>query len=134
MYEFRDGKVTEHLGSVHEFLEKRKLENLHELERRFGNLASKEPAQKKTDAQNAFQQRRSDAKEERKIRNRISLLEKEIEELEKLMSDIEKKLSDSRGEDVMKLTEEYQRNQKAIDEKTSEWEALMNNLEIYPNN
>ena len=134
MYEFRDGKVTEHLGSVHEFLEKRKLENLHELERKFGNLASKEPAQKKADAQNDYQQRRSDAKEERKIRNRISLLEKEIEELEKLMSDIEKKLSDSRGEDVMKLTEEYQRNQKAIDEKTSEWEALMNNLEIYPNN
>ena len=62
------------------------------------------------------------------------MLEKEIDGLEKSMSDIEKKLSDSRGEDVMKLTEEYQRNQKAIDEKTSEWEALMNNLENYPNN
>lgn len=35
MYEFRDGRVKEHLGSVHEFLEERKIENLQELERRF---------------------------------------------------------------------------------------------------
>ena len=34
MYEFRDGKVTEHLGSVSDFLAKRKIENLQELERK----------------------------------------------------------------------------------------------------
>jgi hypothetical protein len=32
MYEFRDGHVKEHLGSVSEFLEKRRIENLTELE------------------------------------------------------------------------------------------------------
>ena len=31
MYEFRDGKVKEHLGGVSDFLEKRKIENLREL-------------------------------------------------------------------------------------------------------
>ena len=36
MYEFRDGRVREHIGGVQEFLEKRKLESLRELERRFG--------------------------------------------------------------------------------------------------
>lgn len=35
LYEFRDGQVKEHLGSVAEFLEKRKIENLQELERKF---------------------------------------------------------------------------------------------------
>ncbi|MCQ2165501.1 MAG: ATP-binding cassette domain-containing protein, partial [Bacteroidales bacterium] len=34
IYEFRDGKVKEHLGGVQEFLERRKLENLQELERK----------------------------------------------------------------------------------------------------
>ena len=33
LYEFRDGKVKEHLGGVSEFLERRKLESLNELER-----------------------------------------------------------------------------------------------------
>ena len=35
MYEFRDGKVKEHLGSISDFLERRKIESLRELERRF---------------------------------------------------------------------------------------------------
>ena len=42
MYEFRDGKVREFLGSVDEFLESRKIENLKELEQRF-----KEPIEHK---------------------------------------------------------------------------------------
>ena len=33
MYEFRDGKVKEHLGSISDFLERRKIESLRELER-----------------------------------------------------------------------------------------------------
>ncbi|MBQ1857560.1 MAG: ABC-F family ATP-binding cassette domain-containing protein, partial [Bacteroidales bacterium] len=35
MYEFRDGHVKEHLGSISDFLESRRIENLQELERRF---------------------------------------------------------------------------------------------------
>ena len=33
VYEFRDGGVREYLGGIYYFLEKRKLENLHEIER-----------------------------------------------------------------------------------------------------
>ncbi|MBQ0093366.1 MAG: ABC-F family ATP-binding cassette domain-containing protein, partial [Bacteroidales bacterium] len=35
MYEFRDGRVKEHLGAVSDFLAKRKIETLQELERKF---------------------------------------------------------------------------------------------------
>ena len=35
MYEFRDGRVKEHLGSVSDFLARRKIETLQELERKF---------------------------------------------------------------------------------------------------
>ena len=41
LYEFRDGKVKEHLGGVQEFLERRKLENLSELERHYKPVEEK---------------------------------------------------------------------------------------------
>jgi ATP-binding cassette subfamily F protein 3 len=34
VYEFKDGKVKEHLGGIYEFLERRKLDSLNELERK----------------------------------------------------------------------------------------------------
>ena len=68
MYEFRDGKVKEHVGSVAEFLEKRKIESLQELERRFGPSLQQsgeqvEVVEGKEKAKQAFQQRRSESKE-----------------------------------------------------------------------
>jgi ATP-binding cassette subfamily F protein 3 len=33
VYEFGEGKVREHLGGVYDFLEKKRIENLNELER-----------------------------------------------------------------------------------------------------
>ncbi len=42
LYEFRDGRVREYLGSVGEFLQSRKLESLKELERRFGGIGRPE--------------------------------------------------------------------------------------------
>ncbi len=73
MYEFRDGKVKEHLGSVHEFLEERKIENLQELERRFAPskiLASRADlpmieeggGQSKGAGAEEFEQRRNDSR------------------------------------------------------------------------
>ena len=50
MYEFRDGKVSEHLGGVQDFLEKRKLEDLKELERRFQDEKQEKPVDNKKSA------------------------------------------------------------------------------------
>jgi ATP-binding cassette subfamily F protein 3 len=46
LYEFRDGRVKEHLGGVREFLERRKLENLSELERHDRPVAEEKPKKK----------------------------------------------------------------------------------------
>lgn len=132
MYEFRDGKVTEHLGSVSDFLEKKKLDNLHELERRFGVKAGKQEVvtEKKQTAQKEFRQMKTESKEERKIKNRISFLEKEIEKLERAMKDIEAVLSNPGEEDdIMELTRTYLEDKRDIEHKTSEWEELMSKLE-----
>ena len=107
LYEFRDGKVKEHLGGVTDFLARRKLESLQELEHRLP-AEEKAPDQKKAQAQESFQARKTVSKEIRKIQNRVDYLEKEIGKLEKRQAAIENILSaPGKDDDVMELTREY---------------------------
>ena len=134
LYEFRDGKVKEHLGGVQDFLERRRLENLNELERHLKMEEEKpvEVIQKKEEAKQEYQAKKFVSKEERKIRNRIAFLEKGIEEVENKMSEIESVLSAPGPEDdVMELTRAYLENKRELDYKMSEWEKLNESLESY---
>ncbi len=132
LYEFRDGRVKEHLGGVQEFLERRKLENLSELERHSKPSEEKpvEVVQKKEEAKQEYQAKKFVSKEERKIRNRISFLEKGIESIETKMAEIESKLtSPGEGDDIMELTRAYLGNKRELDFKMEEWEKLNEQLE-----
>ena len=133
LYEFRDGKVKEHLGGVQDFLERRKLENLSELERHYKPQAEEKPAeviQKKEEAKQEYQAKKFVSKEEKKIRNRISFLEKGIEEIENKMKEIESVLCNpGPGDDVMELTRAYLENKRELDFKMAEWEKLSESLE-----
>ena len=132
LYEFRDGKVKEHLGGVQDFLERRKLESLNELERHYKPVAEVKPAevvQKKEEAKQEYQAKKYVSKEEKKIRNRISFLEKRIEEIENKMSEIEAVLaSPGPDDDVMELTRAYLENKRELDFKMDEWEKLNESL------
>ena len=132
LYEFRDGKVKEHLGGVQDFLERRKLENLNELERHYKVVEEKpaEVIQKKEEAKQEYQAKKFISKEERKIKNRISFLEKQIGEIEAKMSDIEAVLSNpGKDDDVIELTRAYLENKRELDFKMEEWEKLNESLE-----
>ena len=140
MYEFRDGKVKEHLGGVSDFLEKRKIENLRELERRFGPTAASSqaspanakvvPVTDKDRAREDFEKRRSESKEIAKLKRRVEFLENEIGKIEGKMKEIEKVLSNpSKDDDIMELTRTYLEHKRDLDHKTAEWESLMEKLD-----
>jgi ATP-binding cassette subfamily F protein 3 len=132
LYEFRDRKVKEHLGGVQEFLERRKLENLSELERHYRPVEEKpaEVVQKKEEAKQEYQAKKYVSKEEKKIRNRISFLEKGIEAIEQKMAEIESVLANpGPGDDVIELTRSYLENKRELDFKMEEWEKLNESLE-----
>ena len=145
MYEFRDGKVREHLGSISDFLEKRKIESLQELERRFPAAESNVPDSsptigqvststavtgKKEQAKQNFEQRRSESKEIRRIKHRVEYLEGEIGKMEAKMKEIEKILSNpTSSDDIMELTRTYLESKRELDAKTAEWEDLMLKLD-----
>ena len=123
MYEFHDGQVKEHLGTVSEFLAKRKLETLQELERKFTPAQTKkEEAPKKA----AFEERKQESRMDRKKKNRISWLECEIGKLETRMKEIETVLAaPTEKDDIMELTRTYLECKRELDAKTEEWGSLI---------
>ena len=128
LYEFRDGRVREFLGGVTEFLESRRLESLQQLEA--GEKAVKEKPVKESAAAVDFQRRKAVTKEERKIRNRISFLEKEIAQKEGRMQIIEKILANpGNNEDIYELTREYLELKLGLDSQTEEWTTLMEQID-----
>ena len=130
LYEFREGRVMEHLGSVQDFLRKRKLETLQELERRFPGPQEREVSEEKTLQVKKFREQKSMSKEQRKIQGRISFLEKEIAREESRMGEIEKTLAQpEEKDDIMELTREYLEVKRALDVHTEEWTSLMEQLE-----
>ena len=121
VYEFRDGKVKEHRGGVSEFLERRKIESLSELEKK--DVVKKVREEDKAEA---FAQQKEKNKIDRKKKNRISYLECEIEKLEARMAEIESKLSaPGPDDDIMELTRSYLECKRELDAKTDEWGSLI---------
>ena len=137
VYEFRDGHVKEHLGGIQDFLEKLRIENLNELERH-------NPAKKKEDAvqqaakeeqkqaaQQSYQARKHLSKEEKKMKNRVDFLEKEIAKLEEKQKALEQVLGNpGPSDDIFELTRQYLENKRELDAKTDEWASLSEKLDL----
>ena len=117
LYEFRDGKVYEHLGGVTEFLERRKLENLQELDRRFASPAQKpaKPAPPKP----------RPAPLDKKKKNRLAFLERQMADLERKLKELEAVLSaPGENDDIMELTSNYLNAKRDLDAYETEWLEL----------
>jgi len=128
VYEFRDGKVKEYLGGIAEFLRKRKLDSLNELERHEA-IPAVAPEPEKTVAKVEYETKKHLSKEERKIKNRISFLEKGIAALEEKQKQIEAILqAPGPGDDYMELTRQYLENKRELDAKTEEWMSLEDSI------
>lgn len=118
-YEFRDGKVKEHLGGIEPYLEHLKKDLIAQ------NIPvkkeEKKPEEKPVQLKDS-QQARAESKEERRKRKEIEKLENEIAELDYKISDIEQRLSSPvSAEDVEKLSGEYSLLKEERDSKLNKW-------------
>ena len=129
VYEFRDGQVKEFLGGVSDFLEKRRLDSLNELERKQQD-APLPTAKEESAGAGQYRQNKFISKEEKKLRNRISYLEKKIDEVQARMKEIETVLANpSPSDDYMELTREFLERKRDLDAMTDEWAELSDSLE-----
>ena len=118
-YEFNDGKVREHLETIAEFLENKKMESLHELDRKKQETTEAPAKQVQT---LSYQQQKELSRQQRAQQNKIKALEGDIERLENSIKAIETLLeAPPEGTDIMAKTQEYLELKQALDAKTQEW-------------
>lgn len=125
VYEFGGGKVREHLGTIHEFLQKKNISNLQELERK---ETTKETTTKETQNKLNYQQQKQQQSNIRKIERQIKEIESQITELENKLKGLEAQMATPQGAANATLAQEYQSTMNLLNDKMFEWEELSNKM------
>ena len=134
VYEFRGGYAKEYLGDINFYLEQRKVDSFREmeLERTDEKTASvrQSPASKGQPKKEnlSFAEKKELEKEVRRLTNKVSKLEGEIEETERLITSMDQIFAEAgythSDEDFVK----YQELKRSLDEKMTAWEQAQEEL------
>jgi ATP-binding cassette subfamily F protein 3 len=92
VFEFRDKKIKEHIGGIYDFLHKRKISSMAELEKK-GPASQANAVKIELGSKQAFFDKKEFEREVRKLENKILKTESEITELEKQISSFEKTIA-----------------------------------------
>ena len=130
VYEFRDGGVREYLGGIYYFLERRKLENLQEIERRtMVETAASNDSRSTSVGKLSYEQKKEQERQQRRIRRAIEQIEAELEQVDKDIAAMDEQFAattDYKAEDYKRYEELKQRSSHLM----HEWEKACYELEL----
>ncbi len=135
VYEFGARRVREHLGGIYEFLEKRELENLQELERNTAPAGSDnggkraEQQEPMSEGKRSYQEQKAWNRKVRKLEQDVKKAEEKVERLEKKITEMESRLATPEGAADMELLQEYLETKAKLDRALNLWERLALELE-----
>ena len=129
VYEFRDKKVKQHLGGIYEFLQRRKLESMKELEKKELPLNQELKTSKTEEVDKvSFEERKEINKNINRLEKSIEKNEQEITRLETRIEEMDKMLEVSDGSDP-EIFKKYERLKKELEQRMYEWELQHEELE-----
>ena len=120
VYEFRDGGVREYLGGIYYFLEKRKLENLHEVERKAPTTTAAKSVPVSS-GKLSYEQKKEQEKLLRKLRKNVEQIESDLAGVEAQIAEYDARFATA--------TEYNADDYKAYDELKSLYDHLMHEWE-----
>jgi ATP-binding cassette subfamily F protein 3 len=136
VFEFRQKKIKEHLGGIYEFLNRRQIGSLAEIEKKDRAGTSLLTKDETTNKQ-AFINRKEYDREVRKLETSIGKAEQRIGNLEKEMSNFENKIANPATDpESMKAPDfyhAYNNIQAELKQQMVIWEHLQNDLEELKN-
>lgn len=137
VYEFGGGVVKEHLGGIYDFLKKKQIENLNELQKS-PSLSESPTGAKKPSAAEApqasagrlsYEEQKEQNKRLKKLERRVADCEAEIEQTEAAIAILEEKMATPEGASDMSLYEQHQKLKQQLDRVMEEWDAASTELE-----
>lgn len=140
VYEFGGGLVREHLGGIYDFLQKKQIENLNDLQKS-PSLSSSPVAGKAVAGGNvgttaqpsaaklSYEEQKELNKRLKKMERRVADCEAEIEQTESAISILEAKMATPEGASDMALYEQHRKLKEQLDRVMEEWDAASMGLE-----
>lgn len=131
VYEFGGGKVSEHMGGIYDFLEKKNMESLQQLELSTNYATKVEDNSKKPISENklSYQEQRERNRVIRRLERKVEELETDIHQLELKLEKIETKLSTPEGAADPTLYQSHEEIQQVITNTMTNWEKALLELE-----
>ena len=136
VYEFGGGLVKEHLGGIYDFLQKKQIESLNDLQKS-PSLSFSPSAEKTVAGGNAgatvaqpsaaklsYEEQKGLNKRLKKLERRVADCEAEIEQTEAAISILEAKMATPEGASDMALYEQHQKLKAQLDSVMEEWDAV----------
>ena len=130
VYEFANRKTILHLGGIREFLEEKRIENLHEIERTRQPekpAAPDSPAPAVSDSRLAYEQRKEAARALKKLERTVADYETKIGAAEAEIAAMEGRFA--AGESAPELMRAYDNAKHELDKLMYEWEIVSGELE-----
>ena len=131
VYEFGNQRVVEHLGGIYDFLERKKMESLAELERSTKPTTPSSAVVEAPTSQNklSYEARKEQSKAIKKAEKAVSDAEARIAALEKEIADIETRLATPEGAADTSLYTDYAARKQALSDTMDEWTERQMELE-----
>ena len=130
VYEFGGGVVKEHIGGIYDFLQKKKMESLQELQltQSSAPVAKEEPVPV-SENKLSYEAQKELNRKARKLEKQVAACETHIGELEAQVTEIENRMATPEGAADRSLYEQYQALKKEITAAEEEWESMLMELE-----
>ena len=131
VYEFGGGLVKEHIGGIYDFLQKKQIDNLNELQLSSSPSVSKGKEEKEpaSEGRLSYEAQKDLNRKIRKLEKQVESLETSIGDMEQQVAQLEERMATPEGASDMKLYEAHQALKKQIAEAETEWENLSLELE-----
>lgn len=132
VYEFGGGVVKEHIGGIYDFLQKKKIESLNELQLSSSpttSAAKKDEPESISENKLSYEAQKELNKKLRKLEKQVADCEHNIEKLEAQIGELEVQMATPEGASDMSLYERHQQLKKELDRTVEEWETVSMELE-----
>ena len=130
VYEFGDGRVREHIGGIYDFLKKREIASLEDLQgQRMATMSQKQQEPEVNSGKQTYEQQKEYAKNLRKAEKAVTVREDEVVKIEEELADLETLLSTPEGAANQELFTQYSECKARLAAAEEAWATALEELE-----